>query len=598
MAIFFQRTEILTPPRESSDVNKWGTRARLDSLLEELKKPKITAQERRELMKSVNQTQLLLLKEGGNEKVAGVLKWRETFESIRSIDLLSLRRQGVLLYEYLLFNTNGSLSPTKKEDLKVWEEFWVNFWVNKYMKDSVGAGDILPAEVTEVEINGKRAQRKNIWGRPGYYALEWKRWNYRPIYDGDTIKILATGVIDAEQARKNKETEDSFFKQRAMEDILESVRLWKDPRKELSYLSDDEYKESFEYAEQIKKEREERASRMPRAKSESEFLKNYGEYLDSICAHFKIPQEVMMTLFRKETNNFSSTARNKDTRAHGIGQIVDWTWQEIQDKHLPSYGIHGKMLDRNDIKDQILASVCYLRNRADERGGSIERWLMGYFWVSWKLFNTAKEQNKWVYKVMQENNLSWPEGFEKAYIIWLGLKPENIPTAYNNDWKNQLPKEEYDTTGLPFWLSAKVTYENGDKVTWCGYTARENADNFGATFPPIYNSSQALSRYSGDMSVRTNNPTQALSHAKEAWANVLDIVFQNSKWSAMGHRACAIIAKDGNCYVYDPYFALGRSDMRTAIPYDKYMTAMIQGEGKTLVWVWLHTSDHKALKQS
>lgn len=51
----------------------------------------------------------------------------------------------------------------------------------------------------------------------------------------------------------------------------------------------------------------------------------------------------------------------------------------------------------------------------------------------------------------------------------------------------------------------------------------------------------------------------------------------------MGHRACAIIAKDGNCYVYDPYFALGRSDMRTAIPYDKYMTAMIQGEGKTLV---------------
>ena len=428
--------------------------------------------------------------------------------------------------------------------------------------------------------------------------LEWKRWNYRPIYDGDTVKILATGVIDAEQAKKNKEAEDSFFKQRAMEDILESIRLWKDPRKELSYLSNDEYKESFEYADQIKKEREERASRMPKPKNESEFLKNYGEYLDSICAHFKIPQEVMMTLFRKETNNFSSTARNKDTWAHGLGQIVDDTWKEIQDKHLPSYGIHGKILDRNDIKDQILASVCYLRNRTDERGGSIEWWLMGYFWVSWKLFNTAKEQNKWVYKVMQENNLSWPEGFEKAYIIWLGLTPGNIPTTYNNGWKNQLPKEEYDTTGLPFWLSAKITYENGKQVTWCGMTARENGENFWAIFPPIYNSSQALTRYSGDMSVRTNNPTQALSHAKESWANILDIVFENSKWSDKGHRACAIIAKDGNCYVYDPYFALGRSDMRTAIPYDKYMTAMIQGEGKTLVWVWLHTSDHKALKQS
>ena len=174
MAIFFQRTETLAPPREWNDRIPWGTRARLDALLEELKKPETTAQKRKELMKSVNQTQLLLLKEGGNEKVAGVLKWRETFESIRSIDLLSLRRQGVLLYEYLLFNTNGSLSPTKKEDLKAWEEFWVNFWVNKYMKDSVGAGDILPAEVTEVEINGKRAQRKNIWGRPGYYAARMK----------------------------------------------------------------------------------------------------------------------------------------------------------------------------------------------------------------------------------------------------------------------------------------------------------------------------------------------------------------------------------------------------------------------------------------
>lgn len=103
-----------------------------------------------------------------------------------------------------------------------------------------------------------------------------------------------------------------------MEDILENMRTGKDPRKELDYLSDAEYQEALTYVEQIKKERAERVARMPKAKTESEFLKNYGEYLDSVCAQFQVPQEVMMAIFRKETSGFSSTATNGDTGAHGL----------------------------------------------------------------------------------------------------------------------------------------------------------------------------------------------------------------------------------------------------------------------------------------
>lgn len=599
MAIFFQVAEKSPWMRNDGESPlPSNTRERLRVLRTELEKPETTELRRKELMRSIWQTQLLALRDGDDERLNKILKWRESFESIRAVDLLSLKRQGVSLYEYLFFNKKWSLGPIKKEDLKSWEEFLVNFGANKYMKDSIGAGDILPDDVSSIEVNGKKAERKNIAWRPGYYAQEWKKWIYRPIYDGDTVKIISISVPDNEQAKRNKETEETFFKQRVMEDILENMRTGKDPRKELDYLSDTEYQEALNYAEQIKKERAERAARMPKAKTESEFLKNYGEYLDSVCAQFRVPQEVMMAIFRKETIGFSSTVANESSGAHGIWQVIPSTWLDIQNKILPSYGVNGKMLDRNDIKDQILAATCYIRDRADTRGGSIEWGIMGYFGVSSANYSTAKEQNSAVYKVMQSNGLSWPDGFEKAYIIWLGLSLGNIPSAYNTAWKDQLPKEEYDTTGLPFWLSAKITYENGKEVTWCGMIARENGENFWATFPPIYNSSQALTRYSNDTSIRTNNPTTALSTAKESGANVLDIVFENSKWSAMGHRACGIIGKDGNCYVYDPYFALGRSDMRTAIPYDRYMTAMIQGEGKTLVWLGLHTSDHKSLRKS
>ena len=596
MALFFQHIDVerWTRKREVASVT---TRVQLDELRAKLGNPTTTWREKNELMKSIGQGQLFLLKESDNEKVRSILKWRETFESIHSIDLLSLRRQWIPLFEYLFVKKGWDLNPIKLADLKQNEEFTVNFWVNKYMKESVGAGDILPAEISEIEINGKKGQRKNIWGRPWYYALEWKDWVYRPIYDGDTVKILSVWSLDDGQIKRNKETEDAFFKQRAMEDILESIRLGKDPRKELEYLTDDEYSESYQYAQQIQEERADRLSRMPKPKSEKEFLSNFGEYLDSVCKKFNVPQEVMMAIFRKETNNFSSSAVNKSSWAHWIGQIIPTTWTEIQDKTLPKYGVNGKMIDRNNIQDQILAATCYLRDRADLRGGKIEDGIMWYFWVSWENIETVKASNHVIYDVMKEKGLTEdPRWLETAYIFWLWLTPRNIPEIYNDWWKNQLPKEEpelADASGLPLWENEKITKDG----TMCGYTARENGSRFGAIFPPVYDSSHALSRYIWENSVRTDNPITALSHAKEAEANIIDIVFENTKWSDKWHRACGIIAKNGSCYVYDPYYQLWRTNVRTAIPYEQYMDAMLNVQKKILVWVWFHSSSHQALKQ-
>ena len=214
MAIFFQVAEKSPWMRNDGESPlPSNTRERLRVLRTELEKPETTELRRKELMRSIWQTQLLALRDGDDERLNKILKWRESFESIRAVDLLSLKRQGVSLYEYLFFNKKWSLGPIKKEDLKSWEEFLVNFGANKYMKDSIGTGDILPDDVSSIEVNGKRAERKNIAWRPGYYAQEWKKWIYRPIYDGDTVKIISISVPDNEQAKRNKETEETFFKQ-------------------------------------------------------------------------------------------------------------------------------------------------------------------------------------------------------------------------------------------------------------------------------------------------------------------------------------------------------------------------------------------------
>jgi hypothetical protein len=567
-----------------------STRKNPEAIEKELKDPKTTPERKKELMRSLGQTQIFLDEKRQKREI---LKNRESFEAIRTVDLLALKRSWAPLYEYLLIDNEGGLAPIKQEELKIGKTFQVNFGQNKDMKSSLGAGDILPPEVDFIEVNGKKWERKNIGWRPGYYTNDGKVWKYLPIYDGNTIKIISTTVLTEEQKNRNNSIENTFFQRRIAEDIIRSEKWGKNPRTELQYLSEEEYKNGRLFAEKIKQEQTERNTLMPKMRHEEDFMLYYGQYLDEICQKLDVPQSVMMVIFRKESRFRSDVKNGMWSSAYGFGQIIDTTWVEIQNKHLPSQGFENNILDRNNPKDQILASTSYIAALRKSRG-SLEWALMGYFWVSKAGFTEAKEKNPKIYEIMEQNNLNGPEGFEKAYILWLGLNGV-LPSAYDQKWKNQLDKEPSDSSRLPYWLSAKIS---PDGSTWCGFTARMNAEAFRVTFPQIYNSSETLTQYSTDNSVRTNNPTLAISHAKEAGANVIDIAFENSKWSSMWHRACGVQWQDGKWYVYDPYFALGRNDKRTAVPYDTYMQEMISVQKKTLVWIGLHKSQHTALKQN
>ena len=560
-----------------------------DAVERELKDPRTSPERRKELMRSVGQAQIFLDEKRQKREV---LRNRESFETIRAVDLLALKRIWTPLYSYLLIDNDGWLGPVKWEDLQAGKVFQVNFGQNENMKSSIGAGDILPAEVDSIEVNGKKWERKNIGGRPGYYLYEGKSWKYLPIYDGNTVKIVSTTILSEEQKNRNTSVENSFFQKRIAEDIIRSEKWGKNPRQELDYISEEDYKNAGLFAEKIKQEQTERNSLMPKTNSEEEFLLYYGRYLDEVCEKLNIPQSIVTALFRKESGFRSDAKNGMGSSGHWFGQILESTWTEIQDKHLPSQWFSVQILDRTNPKDQILASVSYIAALRKSRG-SLEWALMGYFWVNSSNFEEAKIKNPKVYEIMIQNDLSGPQGFEKAYIIWLGLWGI-LQDTYDPKWKDQLDKELRDTSGLPYWLSAKISQ---DGSTWCGFTARMNADIFRVTFPQIYNSSETLTQYSTESSVRTNNPTTAINHAKEADTNVIDIVFQNTKWSNMWHRACGVQWKDGKWYVYDPYFAIGRSDRRAAIPYDTYMQEMIENQKKTLVWVGLHLSRHPALKK-
>ncbi len=574
--------------QESSREN--GSTRNPESIKDELNNPKTTPERKKELMRSLGQTQIFLDEKRQKREI---LKNRESFETIRTVDLLALKRSWTPLYEYLLIDNEGGLGPIKQEELKTGKTFQVNFGQNKHMKSSLGAGDILPPEVDFVEVNGKKWEKKNIGWRPGYYANDGKGWKYLPIYDGDTIKILSTTILSEEQKNRNNSIESTFFQRRTAEDIIRSEKWGKSSRIELHYLSEDDYKNGQLFAEKIKQEQTERNTLMPKTRHEEDFMLYYGQYLDEICQKLDIPQAMMITLFRKESGFRSDVKNGMWSSGHGLGQILDATWLEIQNKHLPSQWFSSQILDRHNPKDQILASVSYIAVLRKSRG-SLEWALMWYFWVNSTNFEEAQRKNPDVYKLMVENKLSGSAWFERAYIIWLGLWG-GVQSGYDPKWKDQLDKELSDASGLPYGLGAKIF---PDGSTWCGFTARMNAEAFRVTFPQIYNSSETLTQYSTDNSVRTNNPTLAINHAKEAGANVIDIAFQNSKWSTMWHRACGIQWQDGKWYVYDPYFALGRSDKRTAVPYDTYMQEMIEVQKKTLVWIGFHKSRHPALKQS
>ncbi|MFA6090403.1 MAG: transglycosylase SLT domain-containing protein [Candidatus Gracilibacteria bacterium] len=146
-----------------------------------------------------------------------ILKQHTGLETVRASDILMLKKQGADLAKLLLVPEKDSFATVSRETLKSTDSFIVNFGESKNINNIIGAGDILPASVSRVKINGVEGERKNTQ-RPGYYDV--KTGKYLPIYDGDKIEIIDnTGKVDE---KIEKESEEKWLHERRIEDTIEN----------------------------------------------------------------------------------------------------------------------------------------------------------------------------------------------------------------------------------------------------------------------------------------------------------------------------------------------------------------------------------------
>lgn len=112
------------------------------------------------------------IKHGGSKEETTILAPRQDFNSILNSDAHLLRASGSDLAKLLLVDTKDitQVIDSRNPTTLMHRTFTVNFGENKGMKHYLGAGDILPAEVKIITINGRECFRKNESSKgPGYY---------------------------------------------------------------------------------------------------------------------------------------------------------------------------------------------------------------------------------------------------------------------------------------------------------------------------------------------------------------------------------------------------------------------------------------------
>ncbi len=143
------------------------------------------------------------------------------------------------------------VDPTKSTNKDYIEKgehknFIVNFGESKNINNVIGAGDVLPATVSRVKINGVEGERK-YFPRPGYYEV--KTGKYLPIYDGDKIEVLAIGAVDEKTSKEALDSENKWLHEQRIEDMIDNGG------KALSELPEDKKLEE-EAQEELKRRKE------------------------------------------------------------------------------------------------------------------------------------------------------------------------------------------------------------------------------------------------------------------------------------------------------------------------------------------------------
>ena len=209
-------------------------------------------------------------------------------DTYRNIDLLTLKSKGIDVAPLtLVYKNKPDIVSTEKMTEN--DEFVVNFGGNMSLAQKTGAGDILPATVRQVEINGVKAERGNN-PRPGYYDTSGR---YVPIYDGYQIKILKIG---------NATNEDSTAVQQR-----------------LSYIEEESRQQAIPFNAEV---------RMNQKGAEVWNNPEFQTRVQAMCSRLGINPEHLKVVMHKESG-INPQARNNYSSATGLIQFMPDTAVEL-----------------------------------------------------------------------------------------------------------------------------------------------------------------------------------------------------------------------------------------------------------------------------
>jgi len=219
MAVFFETIDKTRSPEESQQF-PGNIKEELKILKAELAtlQGEKDAEKRLDIQRKVKRLERLdaimewrWVDEKNKKDIEEILKWKNA-DNIKNSDILTLRKKGVDIANLTLVDESSPDKEIKSSEIKQWDRFTVNFGDNKSLRDRTGAGDILPANIRTITINGVVCERKNT-PRPGYYDAKWK---YRPIYDGYRIEIIARWEV----TKDDEEANERQWKRERLEDML------------------------------------------------------------------------------------------------------------------------------------------------------------------------------------------------------------------------------------------------------------------------------------------------------------------------------------------------------------------------------------------
>lgn len=464
--------------------------------------------------------------------------------------MLFLRQKGVDISSVLLTKEGDPLARVDNSTLAAGDKLVVNFGENKSLHNSLGLGNILPAEVLKVRVNGIEGIRKNS-PKPGYYSQNPNGKSlYLPVYNGDKVEILATGTLSVEDKALASEADRLRFRQERIRDMVRAMREngdnWKS---QFSTLPEDA--ELMEEAILEKENEEKRKSYQERTygkiNSREGFLAYFADSMNDVTKIFGIPPTVLLKLFEKESG-FSTTAMSP-AGAYGLGQIKPDTLSELNNKIIPAQGLISGPLTADDPVDQIKAACAYLKFARDEGKKYFGREIS---WAdSFLLYHGGPNVANWnIQKYLDANpgigkyftGELTAENYMKAASKYYEL--DGMQTAI---WEALPPSTrslEWDKfEGYPM-------EKSNDGMTYCSRTAALNASVFGISVPRAESAKKSREQYGSEAFFADASQIPAGS-------NVADVFLSSTtkNGSIHGHRALALRAKhDGEWYILDPYY--------------------------------------------